>query len=48
VKQLDNATGKREENWIIPTKGLLSKMTFLKDLQGYEKDKIEGKVIDKI
>ena len=29
VRQMNNATGKREEDWVAPSKGLLADMRFL-------------------
>lgn len=47
-KKLNPATQKREENWEVPTKGLLSDMGFLGKLKGFEKDSIKPKTIERI
>ena len=47
-KELDNATGKRVEDWVTPSKKLLSDMNFLKNLQTYDKENMDPKRIDKI
>jgi len=48
VKQMNNETQKREENWEIPAKKLLADIGFLKSLQNYEKDNMDAKKIDRI
>lgn len=48
VKQMNQETQKREENWEIPSKKLLSDLTFLKQLQTYDKDNMDAKRIEKI
>ena len=47
-KELNSTTGKREEDWITPTKAILAEMGFLAKLQNFEKDAIDSKKIDKI
>ena len=47
-KKMNPATQKREENWEVPTKALLSEMGFLQKLQGFDKDNISAKKIDRI
>lgn len=48
VKQMNNETGKKEENWIIPTKKVLADIGFLKQLKEYDKDNMDPKKIEKI
>lgn len=48
TKQMNNETGKKEENWIIPTKKVLADIGFLKQLKDYDKDNMDPKKIDKI
>ena len=45
---MNNATGKREEDWIPPTKGLLADMRFLANLKDYDKENIPAKTIEKL
>lgn len=47
-KELDSTTGKRVEDWTVPTKALLADMNFLKSLQTYDKDNMDPKRVEKL
>ena len=48
VRQMNNATGKREEDWVAPSKGLLADMRFLASLREYDKENIAARTIEKL
>ena len=48
VRAMNPATGKKEDDWEAPTKKLLSEMSFLKQLQTYDKDNMDAKRVEKI
>jgi len=48
VRVMDNATGKKEDDWIAPTKQLLNEAGLLKSLQNYDKDNMDPKKVEKI